>query len=149
VPDVQAKKKLFYGWIIVLVGFVVMFATGPVFYAFGIYLTSMVKDLGTSRGEAAIAVTIMMLIGVVVNPLAGNAIRELGAKQLMLAGLAVFVLGLALALDAQRHLRDDLRLLVMSATLDGASVARLLGNGATHVRSAGRAFDVVTHYAAN
>jgi len=57
-------------------------------------------------------------------------------------------LGLALALDAQRHLRDDLRLLVMSATLDGASVARLLGNGAAHVRSAGRAFDVVTHYAA-
>ncbi len=95
-PDVQAKKKLFYGWIIVLVGFVVMFATGPVFYAFGIYLTSMVKDLGTSRGEAAIAVTIMMLIGVVVNPLAGTAIKKFGAKRLMLAGLAVFILGLVL-----------------------------------------------------
>ena len=35
--------------------------------------------------------------------------------------------GLALALDSQAHLRPDLRLLVMSATLDGARVARLLG----------------------
>src|SRR3954454_4924998 len=35
-------------------------------------------------------------------------------------------LGLALARDAQGVLREDLRLLVMSATLDGAAVARLL-----------------------
>jgi ATP-dependent RNA helicase HrpB len=37
-------------------------------------------------------------------------------------------LGLALALDARRHLRRDLRLLVMSATLDGDRVAALLGS---------------------
>ncbi|HEX6420403.1 MAG TPA: ATP-dependent helicase HrpB [Acidimicrobiales bacterium] len=36
-------------------------------------------------------------------------------------------LGLALALDVRRHLRPDLRLLVMSATLDGDRVAALLG----------------------
>jgi ATP-dependent helicase HrpB len=36
-------------------------------------------------------------------------------------------LGLALSLDVQSVLRQDLRLLVMSATLDGAAVARLLG----------------------
>jgi ATP-dependent helicase HrpB len=38
-------------------------------------------------------------------------------------------LGLALALDARRHLRPELRLLVMSATLDGERVAALLGGG--------------------
>jgi ATP-dependent helicase HrpB len=37
-------------------------------------------------------------------------------------------LGLALALDCQCGLRDDLRILPMSATLDGARVAQLLGN---------------------
>ena len=36
-------------------------------------------------------------------------------------------LGLALARDAQTGLRDDLRILVMSATLDGARVAKVLG----------------------
>lgn len=54
-------------------------------------------------------------------------------------------LGLALARDAQRLLRDDLRLLVMSATLDGAAVARLL-DGAPVVESLGRMFPVETRY---
>jgi ATP-dependent helicase HrpB len=54
-------------------------------------------------------------------------------------------LGLALARDAQGVLREDLRLLVMSATLDGARVAALLGD-APVVESRGRAFPVETHY---
>jgi ATP-dependent helicase HrpB len=54
-------------------------------------------------------------------------------------------LGLALALDAQNGLREDLRLLVMSATLDGARVARLLGD-APIIESAGRAFPIETRY---
>ncbi|WP_029030438.1 ATP-dependent helicase HrpB [Salinarimonas rosea] len=54
-------------------------------------------------------------------------------------------LGLALALDAQGALREDLRLLVMSATLDGARVAALL-EGAPVVESEGRAFPVETRH---
>ncbi len=54
-------------------------------------------------------------------------------------------LGLALALDAQRGLRDDLRILVMSATLDGARIAKLLGD-APVIESEGRAFPVETKY---
>lgn len=54
-------------------------------------------------------------------------------------------LGLALALDCRRHLREDLRIVPMSATLDGARVARLLGN-APVVASEGRAFPVETRY---
>jgi ATP-dependent helicase HrpB len=54
-------------------------------------------------------------------------------------------LGLALALDCQAGLREDLRLLVMSATLDGARVARLL-DGAPVIESAGRAYPVETRY---
>jgi ATP-dependent helicase HrpB len=54
-------------------------------------------------------------------------------------------LGLALARDVQEGLRDDLKVLVMSATLDGARVAALLGN-APVVESEGRAFPVETRY---
>lgn len=56
-------------------------------------------------------------------------------------------LGLALALHTRSLVRDDLRLLVMSATLDGDSVARLLGD-APIVTSEGRAFPVDTRYVA-
>lgn len=55
-------------------------------------------------------------------------------------------LGLALALDAQAGLRENLRILVMSATLDGARVARLLA-GAPIIESQGRAYPVETRYA--
>src|SRR6202048_2765770 len=54
-------------------------------------------------------------------------------------------LGLALARDAQTGLREDLRILVMSATLDGARVAKLLGE-APVISSEGRAFPVETRY---
>lgn len=54
-------------------------------------------------------------------------------------------LGLALALDAQAALRPDLRVLVMSATLDGARVRDLLP-GAALVTSEGRAFPVDTRH---
>ncbi len=54
-------------------------------------------------------------------------------------------LGLALALDCQRGLREDLRILPMSATLDCARVAQLLG-AAPVIESVGRAFPVETRY---
>src|SRR5271167_4113464 len=54
-------------------------------------------------------------------------------------------LGLAFARDAQGLLREDLRLLVMSATLDGARVRALL-NDAPVVESLGRAHPVETCY---
>src|SRR5687768_14860208 len=54
-------------------------------------------------------------------------------------------LGLALALQSRAVLRDDLRVLVMSATLDGARVAALLG-GAPVVSSEGRAHPVETRF---
>jgi len=55
-------------------------------------------------------------------------------------------LGLALAIESQQALRDDLRLLVMSATLDGEPIARLLG-GAPLITSEGRSFPVTVRYA--
>ena len=53
--------------------------------------------------------------------------------------------GLALALDAQSALREDLRLVAMSATLDGARVSALM-NDAPIIESRGRAFPVTTEY---
>ena len=55
-------------------------------------------------------------------------------------------LGLALCLESQAAWRNDLRILVMSATIDGARVARLLGPDTPLLISEGRAFPVETHY---
>ncbi|HCT59062.1 MAG TPA: ATP-dependent helicase HrpB [Gemmatimonas aurantiaca] len=61
-------------------------------------------------------------------------------------------LGLALVLETQQQLRAELRVLVMSATLDGDAVAALIadaGGAAPVVRSAGRMFPVTTHHRAS
>lgn len=59
-------------------------------------------------------------------------------------------LGLALARESQQLLREDLRLLVMSATLDIAGVSRLLadasGQGAPVIEAEGRMFPVETRH---
>ena len=54
-------------------------------------------------------------------------------------------LGFAMALDVRRALRPDLRLLVMSATLDTAQVASHLGDADVHTAEA-RMFPVATRY---
>ena len=54
-------------------------------------------------------------------------------------------LGLALCLDVQRQVRDDLKILVMSATLDVEPLARLMGN-APVISSPGRSYPVEEIY---
>ncbi len=81
--------------------------------------------------------------------------RLLGDPELVQVGAILFDefherslnadLGLALALETQGALRGDLRLLVMSATIDGAAAARVLGE-APVIESQGRAFPVETRY---
>jgi ATP-dependent helicase HrpB len=56
-------------------------------------------------------------------------------------------LGLALCIETQQNLREDLRILVMSATLELEPLARLLGD-APVVSARGRSFAVRTHYVA-
>ncbi len=56
-------------------------------------------------------------------------------------------LGLALTIESQQSLRDDLRVVVMSATLDLLPLSRMLDD-APIVTAAGRQFGVVTHYVA-
>jgi len=54
-------------------------------------------------------------------------------------------LGLALAIECREVLRPDLRLCVMSATIDGARFARLLG-GSPVIESEGRAHPLTVHW---
>jgi ATP-dependent helicase HrpB len=52
--------------------------------------------------------------------------------------------GLALCLDVRHALRPDLRIVAMSATIDGAAVATVLGDGAAVITAPGRTFPVDT-----
>ncbi|MGM0632356.1 MAG: ATP-dependent helicase HrpB [Pseudomonadota bacterium] len=55
-------------------------------------------------------------------------------------------LGLALTLDVQSGLREDLKLLVMSATLDVQALLGVLGEDTPVIDCPGRSYEVTTHY---
>ncbi|CDO38195.1 ATP-dependent helicase HrpB [Novosphingobium sp. KN65.2] len=55
-------------------------------------------------------------------------------------------LGLALALETREVLRDDLRVVVMSATIDGTRFARLLGNDAPVIESEGKSWPLAIRW---
>ncbi len=55
-------------------------------------------------------------------------------------------LGLALALETRGVLREDLRVLVMSATIDGQRFSRLLGDDAPVIQSEGRSFPLAIRW---
>ncbi len=55
-------------------------------------------------------------------------------------------LGLALALECREVLREDLRVVVMSATIDGARFADLLGAGTPVIESEGRAWPLTIRW---
>ena len=55
-------------------------------------------------------------------------------------------LGLALALETRAVLREDLRVVIMSATIDGARFARLLGRRAPVIESEGRSFPLTLEW---
>lgn len=57
-------------------------------------------------------------------------------------------LGLALSLDIQEGLREDLKILVMSATIDGDRIARLMSD-APVLNSVGRSFGISYRYLDN
>lgn len=55
-------------------------------------------------------------------------------------------LGLALAIESSQVLREDLRIVVMSATIDGARFSRLLGGNAPVIESAGKAWPLAIRW---
>lgn len=57
-------------------------------------------------------------------------------------------LALTLALEVKQVFRPDLKLVIMSATMDAGNAAVLLGENTPVVHSAGRCFDVPVHYSA-
>ena len=82
--------------------------------------------------------------------------RLLGDPELSDVGLVIFDefherglnadFGLALTLDMRAALRPDLRLIVMSATIDAEGIARHLGDNTRIVSASARTWPVETHY---
>ena len=95
-------RRPFYGWWIVLAATVASFLQGSLFlYGLGALFTPIRDDLGWTRTELSLAVSLATLAGGVAGPFMGHLIDRFGPRLLQL--IATFSLGLGFILLSQAH----------------------------------------------
>ena len=92
--DKTIKPKLFYGWIIALVGFIITFAgMGVINSMSGPLLVPICDDLGFTRAEFTFHRTILFLLGACFMPFYGRLFDRIGVKKVLLVtSVAIAVL---------------------------------------------------------
>jgi len=91
----QASLPSFYGWKnAFLLTFIYMATTGLVFYAFSVIFPVMLSNTGWNRGDASIAITVAMLAGGFLIPLAAKLINKFGSRKVIIVGLVILLFDL-------------------------------------------------------
>jgi MFS family permease len=84
------ESKLFYGWTIVVVGFLAHIASAfSISSTLSVFLKPLSADLGISRGVFSLIRSGEVLIGAVAAPMVGSLIDRHGGRWLMAAGALV------------------------------------------------------------
>ena len=98
------KPKVFYGYWIVLVAFLLFFIVGGAgYFAFSLFVRPLQLDLGWSRGEIMAAFTILFLITGLASPFTGKVVDRYGAKKVIAIGALLTGVGF-IGLSAMREL---------------------------------------------
>jgi MFS family permease len=90
-------RKIFYGWVIVAVGFLLLCVEGScIFYSFGIFLKPMIAELGTGRAAGTTAFTVFQLVVGMSSLLVAVVIGRVGIRLPMTLGFTLAAIGIAL-----------------------------------------------------
>ncbi len=87
------KKGFHYGWVITLVGFLIMFFITSVFSsAAGMMVKPVSEDLGISRSQFSLGTTFNSIAGMILSMFIGKVFRKFTIKKVMLASVVLFPL---------------------------------------------------------
>src|SRR5882724_11005246 len=114
VPFLDSRRPLFYGWIIVAVGFVTMAVGVNARTAFSLLFPPILDEFGWERGVTAGAFSFGFLVAAVLSPSLGRLMDRRGPRVVIELGVGMMALGLMLATLAQKpwHLYATLGVLV-------------------------------------
>lgn len=88
------KKRLYYGWIIVIAGFLINFVnTGFLLYPFSLFAASVSEELSLARTQVLLASTMYTAAFAVISPITGAQMQKGRMKHMLLLGAAVAGLG--------------------------------------------------------
>lgn len=85
--ETTPKKKLFYGWICVLGAFFVSAAIGVQYSVFSLFVIPVTTELGCTRTQFTLILTIFSLVAMVESPLIGRIAQKVPARLLIFCGL--------------------------------------------------------------
>jgi sugar phosphate permease len=96
------EKRIFYGWIVVAVCFVVNFVVfGIAINTFTVYVKPIQAEMGWSRGDISLGMSLGGLAMALSAPFMGSLIDRVGARVIMAVGAVVVGLGSVLISQAQ------------------------------------------------
>jgi len=91
------KPRIFYGWWIVAVVFVVSaYCSGIIFYGFTAIMEPVVKEFGWTYAQVSFAASLRGLEAGLISPVAGFLINKLGPRKLVFGGVLIIGIGLFL-----------------------------------------------------
>jgi MFS family permease len=94
---VASRAGFFFGWWVVFASATVLFFTGGTFfYGFGALFNPIVNEFGWSRAAVSLAFSLRTEVGGIAAPVVGFLVDRLGARRLMVFGVATVALGFVL-----------------------------------------------------
>jgi sugar phosphate permease len=93
---VIASTNIYYGWIIVAIGFISMAFWFGIRSSFSIFYVALLEDYSWSRGETAGVQSMALITYMVLAPLVGGLIDRLGPRRIVGAGVLVLASGFVL-----------------------------------------------------
>lgn len=91
---VASRAGVFFGWWVVFASAAVLFFTGGTFfYGFGALFNPIVNEFGWSRAAVSLAFSLRTEVGGIAAPVVGFLVDRLGARRLMVFGVATVALG--------------------------------------------------------
>jgi len=90
-------RKFFYGYWIVVAGFITLtISSGLTYYGFSVMNTPVANEFGWSRGEVTLGFTCLAVAMAVISPFVGRLTDKRGPRQVLIIGTVVLSLSLLL-----------------------------------------------------
>ena len=119
----ELKFKIFYGWWIVIAGFVILsIVFGVGFYSFGIFFKPLAGEFGWGRAAVAGAMSLFNFLWGASAPLGGRLSDRFGPKNVMLLSAIPFGAGFLLLARTQTLWQLYLFYAVLALSYGGMSL---------------------------
>ena len=95
------KSALYYGWMVVAIGFTTMMLTMGIFFSSGVLFAAIIADLGWSRSAASLPFSVALMSYAGTAWLAGRLFDRYGPRRLFPLGAICLGAGLIVSAQAQ------------------------------------------------